>query len=211
MLVLCDHNAKARCAMLVGRLAASSTKSSFILRPFGIRTHFRHISAAVSLVNQRVWCGSPLPSKERLWKAITADAVEKRKQDDLEKAWATDQLQNSRTQPCSCQQALSMRKVRELHSCDLLCQARDEERKVEALRKETDSTGAACDHSLQVFELEGLLRIALMEFRVEQHAAGNVPGRTMSKGDDSRSQDQTRAVPTHQHRHVFFWFFGRGS
>ena len=35
-------------------------------------------------------CGTE--QKEKLWKAITADAVEKRKQDDLEKADENDML-----------------------------------------------------------------------------------------------------------------------
>eukprot|EP00913_Durusdinium_trenchii_P018430 g17314.t1 len=54
---------------------------------------------AGGFINKKFFHPSSLRNQERLWKAITADAVEKRKQDDLEKA-------------------------------------REEERKVDALRKE---------------------------------------------------------------------------
>lgn len=59
---------------------------------------------AGGFINKKFFHPSSIRNQERLWKAITADAVEQRKQDDLEKA-------------------------------------REEERKVEALRKEMYLTG----------------------------------------------------------------------
>mmetsp|Transcript_26646 Transcript_26646/g.50067 ORF Transcript_26646/g.50067 Transcript_26646/m.50067 type:complete len:253 (-) Transcript_26646:235-993(-) len=73
--------------------------------PFGLSeiSHYgsmRNVGGkAGGFINKKFFHPSSIRNQERLWKAITADAVEKRKQDDLEKA-------------------------------------REEERKVEALRKE---------------------------------------------------------------------------